>query len=102
MSSTATRPTWREVNIDLLAKKMFGAHGNHNDAYMDANWPMISLSSGIDWTRAAEAAVDELIDRPEREFLAQCDAIIAADGVWQRRVGSWSPVAADDWLPEHA
>ncbi len=97
------RPTWREVNIDLLAKKMFGAHGNHNDAYMDANWPMISLSSGRDWARAAKAAVDELIDRPEREFQAQIDKVLSGEPneiltLQQPHVGSWSPAAAGDWL----
>lgn len=91
------RPTWREVNIDLLAVKMYGAH--------TASLWGVELQLGTAtpenqsaWLAAAEAAVDELIDRPERDFQAQCDAVLNRPA----HVGSWSPVAADDWLPEHA
>ena len=107
-----TRPEWRDVNIDLLAEKLKMARGYD--------------PSHIDWTAVAEAAVDELIDRPEREFQAQLSEVLKGDTVrmelpdgtlvadtvqaiaWIERTGSeprpahigtWQPAAVDDWLP---
>lgn len=100
MTTTATeRPTWREVNIDLLAQKLYTTH---TQSLWGAEFRLATCSPETiaSWNAVAEAAVDELIDRPEREFQAQCDAVLAAEPV--RRVGTWSPAKADDWLPEHA
>ena len=99
MTITAeTRPDWRTVNVNLLAEKLYAAY--HESQFHDVPLRLQGKSSVTvaDWERVAEAAVDELIDRPEREFQAQCDAVLARPA----HVGSWSPATADDWLPEHA
>jgi len=49
------------------------------------------------WERVAEAAVDELIDRPEREFKQQLAAIVARNE-GRDSVGSWAPATAEGWL----
>lgn len=89
---TETQATYRDAMIDKLAQKLYAAHGGHNERYMAANWPMISLSYGSDWIRAAEAAVDELIDRPEREFQSRLAEVLTLPAQ------QWQVATADDWL----
>jgi len=48
--------------------------------------------NGSHWATLAEAAVDELIDRPEREFQAQLAAVVARNEEADS-VGSWAPEA---------
>ena len=90
---TDARPDWRRVNVNLLAEKLYAAY--HESQFHDVPLQLAGTSSitVADWERVAEAAVDELIDRPEREFQAQVDAVLKAE---------WQPVSKDDWLPEHA
>jgi hypothetical protein len=92
-ATAAPRPDWRTVNVSLLAEKLYAAY--HESQFHDV--PLqLSVTSSItvaDWERVAEAAVDELIDRPEREFQAQVDKVLATE---------WQPATAGDWLPEHA
>lgn len=107
-AEAAERPTWRDVNIDKLAERLYAA--------TEAN--LAVLLNENDWLAIAEAAVDELIDRPEREFQARLDAVLAdyeqnpSDAEWSaakgwkdvtangvpRHVGTWSPAGAGDWL----
>lgn len=95
-ATTDTRPDWRTVNVSLLAEKLYAAY--HESQFHDVPLQLAGTSSitVADWERVAEAAVDELIDRPEREFQAQCDAVL------NRPVAPWRPASAGDWLPEHA
>ena len=53
--------------------------------------------NGSHWATLAEAAVDELIDRPEREFQAQLEAIVARNAEGDS-MGSWAPATAEGWL----
>ena len=91
--ATEVRPGWRQVNVNLLAEKLYAAY--HESAFHDVPLQLAGTSSitVADWERVAEAAVDELIDRPEREFQAQIDAVLKS---------GWQPATASDWLPEHA
>lgn len=105
MTAQATeyvRPEWREVNIDLLAEKLYAAHTRMQWGepfkLENAAWNTIR-----DWTAVAEAAVDELIDRPERAFQAQVDALLALDEHPETSVDrQWSEAKASDWLPGHS
>lgn len=91
------RPTWREVNIDKLAQLLYSAHTTIIWG-IDSQLATASPENQAAWNAAAEAAVDELIDRPEREFQAQCEAVLAPMRIEPAHVGSWSPAAAGDWL----
>lgn len=82
------RPTWRDVSIDLLAGKL-------RQAFMAA--PIGEL-----WTTMAEAAVDMLIDEPEREFQSQLQAVLGEEVTESRAAREWREAKASDWLPEHA
>lgn len=102
------RPDWRQVNINLLADKLYAAY--HESAFHDVPMQLHGKSTitVADWERVAEAAVDELIDRPEREFQAQLATVLGReaeedaerhDSVAARE---WREATASDWLPEHA
>ena len=85
-TETAAEPTYRDAMIDKLAQRL---HSSGRD------W---SGPAGSDWWHAlAEAAVDELIDRPEREFQAQLAAIVARNAEGDS-MGSWAPATASGWL----
>ena len=98
------RPDWRQVNIRLLAAKLYAAHAAsdlHNVEFtLDRCSPYIIEA----WERAAEAAVDELIDKPNRKFQAQLDALLASDVVedeWRHDsppASEWRAATAKDWL----
>jgi hypothetical protein len=88
VTTTTQRPEWRDVNVALLADRLRNTYNNRPP------------NSDV-WNLVAEAAVDELIDRPEREFQKQLDAVLTSSGP-TRHVGTWSPATVDDWLPEHA
>lgn len=92
-TTTEARPDWRTVNVNLLAEKLYAAY--HASQFHDVPLQLAGTSSitVADWERVAEAAVDELIDRPEREFQAQCKAALGTE---------WQPASPGDWLPEHA
>ena len=103
------RPTWRDVNISKLAGRLYAAHmqSNFHDAEMalDSNSQIVVEA----WWRAAEAAVDMLIDEPEREFQAQLQAVLNASesvpgsrSLESKAAREWREAKANDWLPEHA
>jgi hypothetical protein len=99
------RPTWRQVNIDKLAQRLYAEHWRSQ--YHDVE--LILAHRGqptIDkWTRVAEAAVDLLIDEPEREFEAQLADVL---GIGNRSpevtestaASEWREATASDWMPE--
>jgi hypothetical protein len=78
------RPSYRDAMIDNLAEQLRQA------------WIAPRPAGGL-WAALAEAAVDELIDRPEREFQQQLAAIVMAD---QHRghIGTWQPATVEAWL----
>jgi len=95
------RPDWRQVNIALLAGKLYAAYMHsdfHNvELQLDKN-PQHIVEA---WQRVAEAAVDELIDKPDREFQAQLEAVLNKPEVESKAAREWREASADDWLPEH-
>lgn len=92
------RPSYRDMQISALAQRLYAAY-NRSELHAvefqlsGQHWTVIDM-----WKRVAEAAVDELIDRPEREFQAQLDAILASDGPTVKRVDAWTPATAEGWL----
>jgi len=95
-AETAVEPTYRDVSIDLLLSKLYAAYWNTDesaaDKYLAATPGLVRM-----WRRVAEAAVDELIDRPEREFKQQLAAIVARNEE-RDSVGSWAPATAEGWM----
>jgi len=89
--------SYREMMIDKLAQQLY-------TAYTESTWgegvkfqlDTCAQTTRDAWTACAEAAVDELIDRPEREFQASLAAIIAnnheADSM-----GAWVPAIPGAW-----
>lgn len=94
------RPEWREVNVDKLAQRLYAEHWRSE--YHDVE--MILAHRGqptIDkWTRIAEAAIDLLIDEPEREFEAQMAAVLGREVIESKAASEWREATASDWLPE--
>lgn len=101
MSSQATeaRPDWRQVNIRLLAGKLYAAHAASNLHNVEFTLDRCSPYIIEAWERAAEAAVDELIDGPNREFQAQLDAVLLSEEPAESPAASeWRAATAGDWL----
>lgn len=73
------RPDWRQVNIRLLAGKLYAARMHSNFHNVDLTLEREPQHVIEAWERVAEAAVDELLDRPDREFQAQLDALLASE-----------------------
>lgn len=102
VKATEARPDWRQVNIFLLASKLYAAHAASNfhnvELSLDRN-PQHIVEA---WMRAAEEAVDELIDKPDREFQAQLEAVLAGSRpVESTAAREWREASVNDWLPEH-
>lgn len=83
-AETVTGLSYRDATINLLAIKLAATH-------------LPSAEDDINWTAVAEAAVDELIDRPEREFKQQLAAVVASNEE-RDSMGSWAPATASGWL----
>jgi hypothetical protein len=79
IEATEARPDWRQVNIHLLAGKLYAAHAASNLHNVEFTLDRCSPHIIEAWERAAEAAVQELIDRPNREFQAQLDALLTTE-----------------------
>lgn len=104
IEATEARPDWRQVNIFLLASKLYAAHAASNfhnvELALDRN-PQHIVDA---WMRAAEAAVDELIDKPDREFQAQLEALLASETADDaerhdsKAAREWREAKASDWL----
>ena len=92
------RPDWRQVNISLLAGKLYAAfmHSEFHEIELKLEHEAQHVVEA--WYRAAEAAVDELIDKPDREFQAQLDALLASSKASQIPAKEWRELSAGDWL----
>ena len=78
------RPTWREVNIELLAERLRQAC---------LNWD----GTGNAWAALAEAAVEMIVDEPEREFHASMQAVL--NPVTESSAArEWREAKAGDWV----
>lgn len=95
------RPSWREVNIDLLAQRLYSAHTN---SLWGAEFDLHTTSNetAAAWLAAAEAAVEMIIDEPERQFQAQMQAILNQPVTESKAAREWREAKASDWMPEHA
>ncbi|MBT2587914.1 hypothetical protein [Arthrobacter sp. ISL-95] len=93
------RPDWRQVNIALLAGKLYAAFNGsyfHDVKLRLENNPRHVIEA---WEHAAAAAVHELIDKPDREFQAQLEAVLNADSVAEPTAArEWREAKASDWL----
>lgn len=99
------RPTWRQVNVDKLAQRLYAAYWKSDLHGVELTLPDRCEATREKWQRVAEAAVDLLIDEPEKEFQAQLEAILGAEVTDPQDTGSqaareWREASASDWLPE--
>ena len=78
------RPTWRDVNIDLLAEKLRQA------------W--LAAPIGELWATLAEAAVDMIVDEPEREFWRQLQAVLGNEVTESEAAREWREAKASGWI----
>lgn len=94
------RPTWREVNIDLLAQRMYHAHTSSTwGATFDLD--TTSPENRAAWTAAAEAAVEMIVDEPEKEFHENLQAILTKFGTpvtESKAAREWREAKASDWI----
>lgn len=100
------RPTWRNVNIDLLAQRMYSAYMQSN--FHDAEVSLENNSRLIvkAWWRAAEAAVEMIVDEPEKEFQRQIDRVLSGEPnelltlqpLESKAAREWREAKASDWI----
>lgn len=99
IEAAEARPDWRQVNMRLLAGKLYAARMHSNFHNVDLTLEREPQHVIEAWERVAEAAVDELIDRPDREFQAQLDALLASSKpVKPPAASEWRAATAGDWL----
>jgi len=91
------RPTWREVNIDLLAQRMYDAHTMSTwGATFDLDTTSPELTAA--WYAAAEAAVEMIVDEPEKEFHASLQAVLNTPVTESKAAREWREAKASDWI----
>lgn len=95
---TETRPDWRQVNIDKLAQRLYAAYWRSDLHDVELTLPDRSRAAKEKWQRVAEAAVDLLIDEPEREFQAQLEAILGDEVTESEAAREWREAKASDWI----
>jgi hypothetical protein len=93
------RPTWRQVNIDRLAQRLYAAHtkslwGYEFDLHAESN------ESAAGWLAAAEAAVEMIVDEPEKEFQQSLAAVLNKPATESQAAREWREASAGDWMPE--
>lgn len=96
-ANPGVRNGYRDMQVTALAQRMYAAYWRIPAADAEIHLPDGDFTETNRWKRVAEAAVDELIDRPEREFQAQLAAIVSADQ-HRTHVGTWQPATVEAWL----
>jgi hypothetical protein len=95
-SNPGVRPSYRDMQITALAQRLYTANTmSRHGAEFELG--TTSSENAAAWYASAEAAVDELIDRPEREFKQQLAAVVASNEE-RDSMGSWAPATASGWL----
>jgi len=95
---TETRADWREVMLSKLAQRLYAAYW-HSDLHdVELTLPDRSRAAREKWQRVAEAAVDLLIDEPEREFQAQLQAVLGNEVTESKAAREWREAKASDWI----
>ena len=94
------RPTWRDVNIDKLAQRLYAEHWRSDFHSVEMSLAHRGQATQDKWRRIAEAAVDLLIDEPEREFEAQLASVLGSEVTESKAASEWREATASDWMPE--
>lgn len=99
IEATETRPTWRDVQVDKLAQRLYAEHWRSDFHSFDMLLAHRGQPTIDKWTRVANAAIDLLIDEPEREFEAQMAAVLGSEVAESVVAREWREATASDWLP---
>ena len=97
---TETRAEWREVMLDKLAQRLYAEHWRSQYHDVEMSLAHRGQPTQDKWRRIAEAAVDLLIDEPERDFQAQLQAVLGEEVAESKAAREWREATASDWLPE--
>ena len=91
------RPSWRQVNISLLAQRMYTANtmSRHGAEFELSTTSPENVAS---WLASAEAAVEMIVDEPEKEFQQSLAAVLKAPVTESQAAREWREASAGDWL----
>lgn len=94
------RPEWRDVNVAKLAQRLYAEHWRSDFHDVELSLAHRGQPTIDKWTRIAEAAIDMLIDQPERDFEAQLLSVLGTEVTESKAASEWREATASDWLPE--